>query len=94
MSRKYTGTIVINTQGIEENAATLVQKIGRELETNGAKLEQVDEMGRRAFPYGSKKQTHGYFAVYHFQAAPDVLEKIQGKLRLNPDVHQQFYVVK
>jgi small subunit ribosomal protein S6 len=94
MNRKYEGTIVLNTRGNEDSAETLVNKIGREIEAEGAKLQQVDKLGRRKFPYGSKKLNDGYFVTYHFEAAPTAIDKLRAKLRLNEDVHQQFYVIQ
>jgi small subunit ribosomal protein S6 len=94
MNRKYEGTIVLNTRGNEDSAETLVNKIGREIESEGAKLQQVDKLGKRKFPFGSKKLTDGYFVTYHFEAAPTTIEKLRAKLRLLDDVHQQFYVIQ
>ncbi len=92
MSRKYEGTIIINTRGNEDNADTIVSRIGRDMESEGAKLQQIDKIGKRKFPYVSKKQTDGYFVTYHFEADPAAIAKITGKLRLSDEVHQQFYV--
>ena len=92
MNRKYEGLIVLNTRGKEETVDTIVSKLGREMELEGATLDQIDHIGKRKFPYGSKKLTEGYFVNYHIQAAPAVLDKVKAKLRLNPDVHQQNFL--
>jgi small subunit ribosomal protein S6 len=92
MSRKYQGTVIINTRGNEDNAETLVSRIGRELEAEGAKLTQIDKLGKRTFPFESKKQKDGYFVTYHFNAAPEAIAKITARLRLVDEVHQQMYV--
>ena len=91
MKRKYEGLIVLNTRGKEETVDALVSKLGREMELDGATLDQIDHLGKKKFPYGSKKLTEGYFVNFQIQAAPGVLDKVKAKLRLNPDVHQQDF---
>jgi len=92
MKRKYEGHIVLNTRGKEETVDAIVSKLGREMELEGATLDQIDHLGKKKFPYGSKKLTEGYYVNYQIQAAPAVLEKVKAKLRLNADVHQQNFL--
>ncbi len=92
MKRKYEGVIVLNTRGKEDTVDTIVSKIGRDMELEGVTLEQIDQMGKKKFPYGSKKLVEGYFVNYQIQAEPAVLDKVKSKLRLHPDVHQQTFL--
>ncbi len=94
MKRNYEGLIVLNTLGKEDSTDTLVSNLGREIEAEGAKLEQIDKIGKRKFPYGSKDLTEGYYVNYHFTAEPTVIEKLLAKMKLNPVVHQQHYQVR
>lgn len=93
MKRNYEGLIVLNTAGKEESVDALVSHLGRDIEAEGAKLEQIDRMGKRKFPYGSKGLTDGYYVNYHFVAEPTVLDKLRAKLKLNEVVHQQHYQI-
>jgi small subunit ribosomal protein S6 len=70
----------------------MVSKLGREMELEGATLQQIDHLGKRKFPYGSRNLTEGYFVNYQIEATPPVLEKLKARLRLNPDVHQQNFL--
>jgi small subunit ribosomal protein S6 len=92
MKRKYEGLIVLDTRGKDETVDNIVSKIGREMELDGAKLDQIDHLGKKTFPYGSKKLTDGYFVSYQIQAEPATLDKVKARLRLNPDVHQQDFL--
>ncbi|MES2709878.1 MAG: 30S ribosomal protein S6 [Verrucomicrobiota bacterium] len=91
MKRKYEGLIVLNTKGKDDTVDTIVSKLGREMELEGITLEQIDHLGKKKFPYGSKKLDEGYYVNYLFSSEPDAVEKIKTKLRLNADVHQQHY---
>lgn len=94
MNRKYQGIIVLNTRGKEDGVDATVSKIGREMELDGAKLDQIDHLGKKKFPYGSKKLTEGYYVNFQIQASPATLEKVKAKLRLHPEVHQQDFLLR
>ena len=91
MKRKYEGLIVLDTRGKEDTVDTIVSKIGRDMELEGARLEQIDHLGKRKVPYGSKKLTEGYFVNYIIEADTASLKKVEAKLRLTNEVHQQNF---
>lgn len=95
MNRKYQGTYALNLKATEQDLDSLVSVITSELEAEGAKLEQVDRLGRKQYAYPNHaKQTHGYYVHCQFEAAPDAVEKIRAKLALNEDIHLQHYQVR
>ncbi|MDH4476712.1 MAG: 30S ribosomal protein S6 [Verrucomicrobiaceae bacterium] len=91
MTRKYEATIVLDTKGKEQSIEELVGQISKTLETSGARLEQVDQMGKREFPFSPRHVTHGYFVNVKFEAEPTVLDTVSAKLKLNDNVYQQYY---
>ena len=91
-TRKYEGVIVLNTDDPNTSIDDLVQSIGRDLEAEGAKLDQIDNIGRRDFAYeNNRKKTSGHYVNYVFDADPDIVDKIRTKLKLNENVHLQHY---
>lgn len=91
MKRKYEGLLILNTRGKDESADAIVGKLSREIEAEGARMEQIDHIGKRTFPHASKGETEGYYVNFIFNAASAELDKVKSKLRLNADVHQQHY---
>ncbi|MEI8037911.1 MAG: 30S ribosomal protein S6 [Verrucomicrobiota bacterium] len=91
MSRKYQGLIVLNTKSLEGSVDDLVTAISKELEAEGAKLEKINQLGRRQFAYNSRHLEAGHYVNYLFQGAPDTVSKIQARLRLNGHVHLQHF---
>jgi len=91
MSRKYEAMIVLDMKGKEDNVETLVSTISREFESNGAKLEQVDNMGKRKFPFAPNHVDSGYFISFLFESEPSSLDAIQTKLKLNDNIYQQYF---
>jgi len=91
MNRKYEGTIVLNTQGSEASIDDLVSAVAREMEEEGAKLDEVEQVGRKKFAYNARKLDGGHYVNYVFEAGPDLVEKINERLKLNTTVHLQHY---
>jgi small subunit ribosomal protein S6 len=92
MSRKYQGLIVLNTKSHEGSVDELVTAVSKELETEGAKVEKINQLGRRQFAYNSRHLEAGHYVNYIFQGTPDVITKIQARLRLNGHVHLQHFL--
>lgn len=91
MDRKYEGLIVLNTKGKEDSVDELVGAVAKEMETEGAKLEEIKQMGRRNFAYNARHLDGGHYVNYIFEADTQQVQKIQGKLKLNALVHLQHY---
>ena len=94
MSRKYEGLIVLNTKGIETSIDELVSAVGKEIEAEGAKLEEVKQLGRRQFAYSSNKLETGHYVNYLFAAEPAAIDAITKRLKLNEKVHLQHFQVR
>lgn len=91
MSNKYEGLIVLNTQGAKDSVEDMISSIGKEIEAEGAKLDSVDDLGRRKFAYTSQKREGGQYVNFTFEAEPTVIEPIRAKLKLDDTVHTQHY---
>lgn len=92
MKRNYEGILVLKLQGQEEGVEELVSGISKELEANGATMEQIDRVGRKEFTHENHaKQTHGYYVHMQFKAEPDVISGVQAKLKLNEGIMLQHY---
>ena len=91
MSRKYQGLIILNTQSLDGSVDDLVTAISKELEAEGAKVEKTNSLGRRQFAYNSRHLEAGHYVNYLFTGSPDIVSKLQARLRLNGKVHLQHF---
>ncbi len=91
MSRKYEGLIILNTQGTETKIDDLVSAVAREMEEEGAKLDEIKQVGRRTFAYNARKLDGGHYVNYVFEGEADLVAKIQTRLQLNPTVYLQHF---
>ena len=92
MKRKYEGVYIIKLQGQDANIDETVGKITKELESNGAVLEQIDRLGRKEFTYpNNAKQTHGYYVQYRFESEPSAIHAVETHLKLDDQLMLQHY---
>ena len=91
MSRKYQGLIILNTKSLEGTIDELVTSVSKEIESEGAKLDKIVNLGRREFAYESNHLQGGQYVNYYFEGSNDIVDKIQARLRLNTKVHLQHF---
>ena len=89
--RTYEGVIVLDTKGKEDSVDKMISDLGREIEEQGAKLQQIDKIGKHKFAYNARHLDEGYYVNFMFDAESDLLPKLQSRLKLNPLVHLQHY---
>ena len=89
MKNKYEVIIVLDTRGKEDSVDKILGQIGKEIESEGARLEQIDQIGRRKFAYNPRKVDEGYFANFHFEIEPAKIDAVRSRLQLNTDVFLQ-----
>jgi len=89
--QKYEGVIALNTTGHEDKIDELVQLVGKEIESQGAQLEEIDQMGRHEFSFNARHLASGHYVNYIFKAEPTDLDKVRETLKLNDAVHVQHY---
>jgi len=91
MSRKYEGLIVLNSQGQEDSLNDLVSAVAKEMEAAGAKLDEIQQLGRKKFAYNARQIDGGHYVNYIFEAEPESINNIQKKLNLNENIYLQHY---
>lgn len=91
MTRKYEGLIALNTKGMEASVDELVSAVAKDLESEGAKLDEIQQLGRRKFAYNARHLEAGHYINYIFEAEPDAIARIEARLKLNERVHLQHF---
>ena len=91
MNRKYESLIVLNTKGKEDSVDELVGAVAKEMEEEGARLDEIKQLGKRKFAYNARHLDGGHYVNYIFEAEPQQVQSIQSRLKLNQLVHLQHY---
>ena len=78
--RNYEALIVFNMKGTETPVEELISTA-------------TENAGRREFAYESNHLSAGQYVTYTFSAEPSAIRPIRERLRLNPQIHLQYYKV-
>jgi small subunit ribosomal protein S6 len=85
---------VLDTKGKDETPDQPISAVEKELLKAGAKIDQIDRIGRRKFPTSPKHVEYGWFVAYQIQTEPTSIASIRSTLKLNDSVYQQFYLAR
>ena len=91
MTNRYEALLVLNPQGKEDAVKDIVERLESEFEKEGAKIEQVQKMDKRQFSYVAGELDAGYFVNFVFHADSQLITKLRGKFKLDPEVYRQHY---
>jgi len=91
MSRKYEGLIILTTKNQEGSMDDLVTAVSKDIESAGAKVENINNMGRKEFAYTPRNITGAHYVTYTVSGDPDCVSKIQEKLALNGSVYMNQF---
>lgn len=91
MSRKYEGLVVLDTKGKEGSVDEFVSEVGKVIESNGATLDEVKQLGRKTFAYNARQIEGGVYVNYFFNAAPKAIEDIKEALDLVEGIYMHQY---
>ena len=90
--KRYEGLFILNTAGKEEGVNDLVEKIKTQLSGQGATVETVQKMERKAFVrVADQKFKDGYYVNFIFSAGAETMRKLQSHFALNADVFRVLF---
>ncbi len=91
MSRKYEGLIVLTSKNQEGSMDDLVTAVSKDIEAAGAKVENINNMGRKDFAYTPRNISGAHYVTYTITGESDCVSKIQEKLALNGSVYMNQF---
>lgn len=89
--RNYEALIVFNMKGTEATVEELTNTVAATMKAEGADIASIENMGRREFAYESNHLSAGQYITYKFAAEPSAIRAIREQLRLNTQIHLQYY---
>jgi ribosomal protein S6 len=85
--KRYEGLFILNSAGKEESVQDTIDKIRKEMEMLGCKMETVQKMDKRNFMrVANKKHSGGFYVNFIFEAEPALAAQVRGRFTLNEDV--------
>ncbi|MEI8294259.1 MAG: 30S ribosomal protein S6 [bacterium] len=89
---RYEALLALNTRGKEETIKDMIERLETVLKTEGAAIEQVQRLEKRELAYETDHMKSAYFVNFIFEAAPEAIEKVRSKFKLDNDIVLQNYL--
>ena len=93
VTEKYESLYILSPDLTEEKTAELVAKFKALVEENGT-LEKVDEWGKRRLAYLINDEPEGFYALFHFSAAPEFPAELDRVLKITDGVLRSLIIRK
>ena len=91
---KYELALILSPALDEESRLAEVEKVQGTLERFGAKIEKVDDWGKRKLAYDIKKVNEGFFSFTTFEAEASAPAEIEARMRIMENVLRYLIVRK
>ena len=83
--------MALDTRGQEDSVKDIVERLEGEFNKEGAQVEQVQKMDKRALSYTPHNVDSAYYVNFVFAADSNLIGKLQNKFKLDPIVFLQHY---
>lgn len=84
--RKYELMVILDPTIEERSIGTSMEKILRQVTTEGGTVDNIDVWGKRHLAYEIQKHSEGYYVVADLTCSPDMAKEIDRQLGLNESV--------
>ena len=82
--KTYEGLFILDATGKEEVSKELVDKIQKNIEHAGGRVDKVVRMGARQFARDTNKRSSGFYVNFVFNAPPTAIAVWCGARSTNP----------
>ncbi len=86
MSRDYEIGFIINPEASEEDVKKITTSIEEVLKKGKAKIENVDEWGRKKMAYPINNHFEGLYYFYKTQSPGEIISEVERRLKLSENV--------
>ena len=90
--RKYETIFVLNSEMIEEQVNSTIDKVKSIIEKSNGTIENVDIWGKKKLAYEINKKTEGYFVLINFKSSEDFPKELDRNFRIMDSVIRHIIV--
>lgn len=93
LEQNYESIVILSTKLGEDGIKALVEKFTALISEN-AKLESVDEWGKRRLAYAINYETEGYYVMFTFNSVPSFPAELDRVYKITDGVMRSLIVAK
>ena len=83
---KYEALMILDTAGREDAEKDIIDRIQKEIQQAGGKVETVQKMGPKPFARVTQKRTMGSYVNFIFAAPGKAIRELDAKFHLDTDL--------
>ncbi len=84
--RIYESAVLLNAALEDEQIQSLISRIKEVITTNGGEISEIEDWGRKRLAYMVNKNKIGYYAIFRFNALPDIISKLERFYKLDDNI--------
>ena len=84
--KKYEALFILDVVGREDAEKEIIERIQKEIEAVGGKVETVQKMGQRPFARANSKRSAGHYVNVIFTAPGNAIAQLDAKFHLDADM--------
>lgn len=90
-NKNYRASFILDSRNYQDSIESLIQKIAQAIESLGAKVGKIDNLGTKEFSRVTEKTfTEGIFVTYQCTASVAFPHALREKLKLDKQVYRIF----
>lgn len=90
--KRYEGLFILNTAAREDGIKDVIDKISKEIEAAGGKVETTQKMDKKSFArVANKKHNSGFYLNVIFEGAPGTLTTLHRRFAMNDDIFRVMF---
>jgi ribosomal protein S6 len=92
--KRYEGLFILNPPAKEDGVKEVMDKLQKEIEKAGGKVETTQKMDKKSFVrVANKKHNAGFYVNFIFEAPESAIEAIRSHLRMDEEVFRMLFTV-
>lgn len=84
--KTYEALIILEGVSKDEDAKDLIEKIQKDIEHTGGRVEKIQRLGQRAYARTTAKRSAGYYVNIIFKGPASAVKELDAKFHLEPNI--------
>jgi small subunit ribosomal protein S6 len=85
-NRAYESAVLINAALEDDQIDAILKRIEESITTLGGSIREIENWGRKRLAYMVKKSKIGYYAIFRYDAPPDLISKLDRQFQLDENI--------
>jgi len=84
--RTYESAVLINAALEDDQIESILSKIQETITSGGGNIREIENWGRKRLAYVVKKNKIGYYAIFRFDAPPNLVSRLERQYQLDENI--------